>query len=154
MKMEELPPIVFWILLGLYVSWASRGMGIGTLYYPGPGLMPFYLGIGLVLISVYMLFCLFLKKSRGEDKTGPPWRRIGYLRIAVVVTALIIYSLVIEQVGYIVATLILMAILFGSAGTKKTYAVIASLLTVLITYLGFTYLGLRFPPGILTVLGF
>jgi putative tricarboxylic transport membrane protein len=154
MKMEELPPIVFWILLGLYVSWASRGMGVGTLYYPGPGLMPFYLGIGLVLISVYMLFRLCIKKSSEEEKAGPPWRRVGYFRIAIVITALIIYSLVIEQVGYIVATLILMAILFGGSGTKKTYAVIASLVTVLITYLGFTYLGLRFPPGILTVLGF
>jgi putative tricarboxylic transport membrane protein len=154
MRMNELPPIVFWILLGLYVSRASRGMGIGTLYYPGPGLMPFYLGIGLVLIAVYMLFRLFLKKSREEEKTAPPWRRIAYVRIAIVVTALIIYSFVIEQVGYIVATLILMAVLFGTAGTKKTYAVIASLVTVLVTYFGFTYLGMRFPPGILAVLGF
>ena len=153
MKTEELPPILFWILLGLYVSWASRGMGIGTLYYPGPGLMPFYLGIALVLISVYMLFRLFIKRTSEEEEPGIDWRRIRYFRMAVVVTALIIYSLVIEQVGYIVATLILMVILFGGSGTTKTYAVVASLVTVLITYFGFTYLGLRFPPGLLAVFG-
>jgi putative tricarboxylic transport membrane protein len=153
MKIRELFPILFWIAVGLYVSFTSRGLGVGTLYYPGPGLMPFYLGVGLTLISLVMLFLLFVKKS-GEGKEAKfSWGRINYSKIAVVVGALIIYSLVIDQLGYIVATLILMFIMFWGAGSKKTYAVIASLLAVLITYFVFTYLGLRFPPGILEALG-
>jgi putative tricarboxylic transport membrane protein len=115
--------------------------------------MPFYLGLGLVLLSISMLVYLFLKRSRLDDKAGKRSQAIDYLRIVLVVAALVVYSLVIEKLGYITATLILLVILFICAGSKKTTAVIASILTLLITYLGFTYLGVRFPPGILTVFG-
>ena len=128
-------------------------MGVGTLYRPGPGLMCFYLGWGLVLLSVAMLLRLFLQKSKEEEKLGKRPRAIDYPKIAIVVAALVVYSLVIEKVGYMVATLFLLVILFLCAGSKRTSAVIASVLTLLITYFGFTYLGVRFPPGILTVFG-
>ena len=153
MRTRELPPILFFLLLGLYVSWASRGMGVGTLYRPGPGLMSFYVGLGLVLLAVGMLFRLFLERPKAEEKVGKPLRAIDYPKIALVVAALVIYALVIEKVGYIVATLFLLVILFLCAGSKRGSAVIASILTLLITYFGFTYLGVRFPPGILTVFG-
>jgi putative tricarboxylic transport membrane protein len=153
MRTRELPPILFFLLLGLYVSWASRGLGLGSLYQPGPGLMPFYLGLGLVLLSVAMLLRLFLQRPKEEEKVGKRPQAIDYPRIALVVTALVVYSLVIENLGYIPATLVLLVILFLCAGSKRTSAVIASIATLLITYFGFTYLGVRFPPGILTVFG-
>ena len=153
MRTRELPPILFFLSLGLYVSWASRGMGMGTLYQPGPGLMPYYLGLGLALLAVGMILRLFLKRSREEEKVKKRPKAIDYPKIALVVAALIVYSLVIENVGYIVATLFLLVILFLCAGSKRTSAVIASVLTLLITYFGFTYLGVRFPPGILTAFG-
>jgi len=153
MRTRELPPILFFLLLGLYVSWASRGMGVGTLYRPGPGLMSFYVGLGLVLLAVGMLLRLFLQKPEGEEKAGKHLQAIDYPKIAIVMAALVAYSLVIEKVGYIVATLVLLFILFLCAGSKRCSAVIASVLTLRITYIGFTYLGVRFPPGILTVFG-
>jgi putative tricarboxylic transport membrane protein len=153
MRIKELPPILFFLLLGLYVAWASRRLGVGTLYYPGSGLMSFYLGLGLALLSFSMLLHLFLRRSKQEEKAEKRLQAIHYPRIALVVTALVVYSLVIEKLGYIVATLFLLLILFLCAGSKKTSAVICSILTLFITYFGFTYLGVRFPPGILTVFG-
>jgi len=153
MRIRELPPLLFFLLLGLYVSWVSRGLGVGTLYRPGPGLMSYYVGLGLVLLSVGMLFRLFLRKPEGEEETGKPEREIQYPKIGLVVASLIVYALVIEKVGYIVATLFLLVILFLCAGSRRGSAVIASILALLITYFGFTYLGVRFPPGILTVFG-
>jgi putative tricarboxylic transport membrane protein len=152
MRTKELPPILFFLSLGLYVTWASRGLGVGTLYRPGPGLMPFYLGLGLVLVASMLLY-LSLERSQKEEKAGKQVQAIDYLRIAIVVTALVVYSLVIEKLGYIAATLFLLVILYFCSGSKKTFAVMASILTVLITYFGFTYLGVRFPPGILAVFG-
>lgn len=153
MKIRELPPILFFLLLGLYVSWASRGMGVGTLYRPGSGLMSYYVGLGLVLLSVGMLLRLFLNRSKEEEKVGKSLQAIDYPKVALVVASLVVYSLVIESLGYLVATLFLLVILFLCAGSKRTSAVVASILTLLITYFGFTYLGVRFPPGILTVFG-
>ena len=153
MKFRELPPILFFLFLGLYVSWVSRGLGVGTLYRPGPGLMSYYVGLALVLLSLGMIAHLFFKRPKGGDKAAKPAEAINYPKIAIVVAALVVYSLVIEPVGYIVATLILLVILFVCAGSKKTPAVIASILTLLITYFGFTYLGVRFPSGLLTIFG-
>jgi asparagine N-glycosylation enzyme membrane subunit Stt3 len=128
-------------------------MGVGTLYQPGPGLMPYYVGLGLVLLSVGMILRLFLKKPKEEEKVGRSPQAIHYPKVALVVTALVVFSLVIEKLGYIPSTLFLLVILFLCAGSKRTSAVIASILTLVITYFGFTYLGVRFPPGILTVFG-
>ncbi len=128
-------------------------MGVGTLYRPGPGLMPYYLGLSLVLLAVGMILRMFLKRSKEEEKVEKRPKAIDYPRIALVVASLVAYSLVIETAGYIVATLFLLVILFLCAGSKKTSALIASVVTLLVTYFGFTYLGVRFPPGILTVLG-
>ena len=153
MKTRELPPILFFLLLGLYVSWASRAMGVGTLYRPGPGLMSFYVGIILVLVSAGMLIRVFLKRPKGEEEGGRRAEPIDYPKILIVVTALVVYSLVVEKVGYLITTFFLLIILFFCAGSKKTTAVIASILTLFITYFGFTYLGVRFPPGILTAFG-
>ena len=153
MKLRELPPILFFLFLGLYVSWVSRGLGVGTLYRPGPGLMSYYVGLALVLLSVGMIIHQFLKRPKGGEKAGGPSKAVGYPKMALVVAALVVYSLVFEQVGYIVTTLILLIILFLCAGSKRTSAVIASILTLLITYFGFTYLGVRFPSGVLTVFG-
>jgi putative tricarboxylic transport membrane protein len=126
---------------------------LGTLYRPGPGLMPYYLGVGLVLLAVGMILRMVLTRSKEEEKGKNRPKAIDYPKIALVVAALVVYSLVIEKVGYIVATLFLLVILFLCAGSKRTSAVIASVLTLLITYFGFTYLGVRFPPGILTGFG-
>ncbi len=128
-------------------------MGVGTLYRPGPGLMPYYLGLGLIFLALGMILRMVLKRSKEEEQVEKRPKAIDYPRIALVVSALVVYSLVLEPVGYIVATLFLLVILFLCAGSKRTPAVIASILTLLITYFGFTYLGVRFPPGILTVLG-
>lgn len=152
MKIRELPPILFFLLLGLYVSWASRGMGVGTLYRPGPGLMSYYVGLGLVLLSAGMLLYLILKRPNGKEKAGKR-EPIDYPKIGLVVAVLVAYALFIEKVGYIPATLVLLIVLFLCAGSKRVSAVVASILTLLITYFGFTYLGVRFPPGILTMFG-
>ena len=82
MKTRELPPILFFLLLGLYVSWASRAMGVGTLYRPGPGLMSFYVGIILVLVSAGMLIRVFLKRPKGEEEGGKRAEPIDYPKIA------------------------------------------------------------------------
>jgi putative tricarboxylic transport membrane protein len=152
MKTKELLVVIFWMLMGVYVSWASVRLGVGTLYYPGAGLMPFYLGLCLILLSLVLLFRLLLKRAKEGESAKP--RSIRYAQIAILVGALVVYSMVIDRIGYIVATLILLAVLFWTAGTKKVFAVIASIVTVAITFYGFTYLGLRFPPGVLTILGF
>ena len=68
--------------------------------------------------------------------------------------ALFAYAILIEPLGFILTTFFTMTLLFRSAGFKRwSLAVAYSAGVVLITYFLFTYLGVRFPPGVLRALG-
>ena len=142
----------FWLALGLFVVIYSYTLGLGKLIDPGPGLLPFLLGlIFLILSSVRLVTVIQLREA---EETGEEKKKIEYWRIILIVVALLIWAFVLESLGFLIATFILMTLLYRAAGFNKWYAAIFwGLITVLVTYFVFTYLGVRFPPGILRTLG-
>ena len=77
-----------------------------------------------------------------------------YKKVVLVVAALFAYAILIEPLGFLPTTFLTMTFLFRSAGFKRwSLAAAYSAGVVLITYFLFTYLGVRFPPGILRPLG-
>lgn len=157
MKKHDFYAAIFWIALGIFVSiYAYAKLGIGTLNAPGPGLMPFILGI---LFSILALFALIrILRRRGqqnrtkEDESDQ--HETVYKKVILVVVALFAYALLLEPLGFILTTFLTMTLLFRSAGFKRWIIAAAySGVVVLITYFLFTYLGVRFPPGILRALG-
>ena len=44
-----------WMLLGLGVSFRSLNLKLGSFVSPGAGLMPFLLGVGLIICSLIVL---------------------------------------------------------------------------------------------------
>jgi putative tricarboxylic transport membrane protein len=137
----------------------SHNLGLGRLSSAGPGLMPFLIG-SLLLVSALGLFYTTIKKSRidGRDpnvnKHAEETSEISLKKSIIVIASLILYALVMEQLGFLVATFLLLSVLFHALGVKRLPAVAGSLATVLICYFAFTYLGQRFPPGLLRYLGF
>ena len=150
MEKYHIFPIIFWIGVSLFIVVLSYKLGLGGLHNPGPGLWPFILGILLLIISLYLLLRhLFRMGAKGEtvkEEQG----QISFWRISLVLVLLFAYSLLLEKLGYLIATFMLLSILSKSMGSKKwTSVLIGSVLTVLVTYFVFTSLGLRFPKGIL-----
>ena len=157
MRKNGLYDTIFWIALGIFVSiYAYAKLGIGTLNAPGPGLMPFILGI---LFSILALFALIriLRRTEQQNITKEEesdQHETVYKKVILVVVALFAYALLLEPLGFILTTFITMILLFRSAGFKRWIIAAAySAIVVLITYFLFTYLGVRFPPGILRALG-
>jgi putative tricarboxylic transport membrane protein len=142
----------FWLALGLFVVTYSYTLGLGKLIDPGPGLLPFLLGlIFLILSSVRLITVMQLREA--EEKREEK-KKVEYWRIILIVVALLIWAFVLESLGFLIATFILMTLLYRAAGFNKWYAATFwGLVTVLVTYFVFTYLGVRFPPGILRTLG-
>jgi hypothetical protein len=66
-----------------------------------------------------------------------------------VLASLFVYPLLLERLGYLITTLLVLIILFRSMNNRWSSVLLASVLTVLVSYLLFTYLGIRFPKGIL-----
>jgi putative tricarboxylic transport membrane protein len=136
--MKKYHPIIIaiWIGLSLCLIVFSYKLGLGKLRSPGPGLMPFSIGGLLLLISLCLLMVDLFKKS-AEDKPS-----------------LILYGLLLERLGFPVTTFLLLLFLFRIMGVRWLTALVASALTVLITYGSFTYLGVRLPSGIFRLMGF
>ena len=162
MRKSGLYTMLFWVALGIFVSaYAYIKLGIGKFNAPGSGLMPFLLGILFGLLALYKLAMVLLKHREPEgqqkkagDEEGTEKTPKLYRKLALIVGTLFAYAILIEPLGFILTTFFTMTLLFRSAGFKRwSLAVAYSAGVVLITYFLFTYLGVRFPPGILRALG-
>ena len=151
-KKYDLTIRFFWLVLGLFVVIYSYTLGLGRLIDPGPGLLPFLLGLIFLILSSVRLVTVM--KSRETEETGEEKKKTEYWRVVLIVVALLIWAFVLESLGFLIATLILMTLLYHAAGFKKWYvSIFWGFITVLITDFVFTYLGVRFPPGILRPIG-
>lgn len=145
---------VFWIGLSLFIIFFSNKYGLGAFHNPGPGLMPFVLGLLLLVISFYLLMSSLLKRSRGDETRTEGQSRINFRKVILVLASMFFYGLFLERLGYLIVSSLTMILLFWGVGLKRLRSILfASGLTVLVTYFLFTYLGVRFPAGVLKFLG-
>jgi putative tricarboxylic transport membrane protein len=110
--------------------------------------MSFLLGLILVLLSLYSLILSLLKKAGEEGSAKEGRSKANYGKIALVLVALVMYSFILEKLGFVITTWIFLFLLFRSMGNRWITTLIGSTFTVLATYFVFTFFGVRFPPGI------
>ncbi len=157
MRKRYIVAAVFWVALGLFVAiWAYTKLGVGTLNAPGAGLFPFSLGLLFALLAIPAMIRILRRKGQPEEpaKEDSEQHEAVYGKVILVVIALFAYAILLEPLGFILTTFFTMALLFRSAGFKRwIIAIVYSGVVVFITYLLFTYLGVRFPPGVLRAVG-
>ncbi len=142
-------PIFFWIGLGLVVMCLSYSLGLGGLHNPGPGLMPFLLGSLLCVISFYFLLMFLYSKVDRDEGEQVEQGQVNSWRLCLVLASLFAYALLLEPLGFPVTTLLILIILFRSMNNRWLSVLFASFVTVFLSYVIFSYLGVRFPKGIL-----
>ena len=142
MKKGDLIIAIVWMMLGVAITIASCHLGLGNLTRPGDGLMSFGVGILLSICAFPILIRSFLngRKARQKEEQGI-WSGVDFKKIALVLASLIVYSLLLERLGYLVATFLMVLVLFKAVGSQRwTWAVIAAFLTVSLTYVVFVVL--------------
>jgi putative tricarboxylic transport membrane protein len=148
--------IVFWFALSFFLIIVSYQEGLGHLHKPGPGLWPFLIGVGFLLLNLLQVYHEVAARrvaKRAEDQPSEGQEKINVRKINMVFISLIVYGLLFTILGFIVDTFLLLLLLFWGMGIKPITAVISSLITVLGSHFLFTYLGVRFPLGILRLIG-
>jgi len=143
-------PMICWIGLGVFAMFASYRLGLGGLGNPGPGLMPFLLGLLLCVTAVYTLFTfLHEKMDRGTLAVSEAQHPTNFGRLGLVLASILAYSLFFERLGFLVTTFVALLVLFRIMNNRWFTAVVVSVVTALVSYGLFTYLGVQFPKGIL-----
>jgi putative tricarboxylic transport membrane protein len=148
---------LFWVILGAIVAFGSYRLGLGRLLEPGPGLMPCVLGAVMCVLALFKLAGQRRadRKSKDAREGNLAGLRRGIGSIAVVCVALFAYAFLLELLGYLIITFVVMAFLLRAAGSTRWLSILTySAVITLVSYFGFSYLGTRFPPGLLSIPGF
>jgi len=142
--MRDLRSGFFFFGLSLFVLWESLRAGLGTLKEPGSGFLSFCAGIvlsGLSFILIYRGWGI-----RESLKAHPR-------RVIVALISLFVNSLVMETVGFYVATFFLVAILFQIGEPRRRWVLLG--MSTLVTFLSYLVFGILlhvyFPRGFLGI---
>jgi putative tricarboxylic transport membrane protein len=148
---RPLIPLFFWVALSLFIMFMSYRLDLGGFREPGPGMMPFLIALTLFLVTAPLLVTSLLRAGN-RDKTVKEemGHQASFAKITLLVMCLVAYGLLLERLGYVIATFLLLAGLFRLTGNRRWVAIlISSALIALGTYFAFNFCGLKLPMGIL-----
>ncbi len=136
----------FGIFFSVTMMIGSIGYRLGTPSEPQPGFFPFLAGGILVVLSTILLVRAFSGRGEEAEPFGELWRP------AILAIGLFLYSLLLDSMGYIIATIILSMVVLRVLDTKAWLKLVAiSLILSVGTYFLFDrLLDVPLPLGILT----
>jgi putative tricarboxylic transport membrane protein len=137
-------------LFGVIILFEASRLGLGSLRRPGPGFLPFYFGLLLAVVAFFSFAKNVSRAKRAHWNVDQRFFHGSVFNVAATTGAAVIYVLIFPWLGFLLSTFILLVALFKAAGIRKwTYNLLASFLTVSITYLVFSsWLSIRFQKGI------
>jgi len=138
--------VIFSVIYCIGAVWLK----IGNPSNPGPGFMPFLLGIFLGGLSIINLFISFRNVATADPKSEERSFSLGIMwKPMMSFVAVMVYGLILMHIGYLVSTFLLMFFLFKVGGGESQgwfTAFIATILTNALSYLIFgVWLGTQFP---------
>jgi putative tricarboxylic transport membrane protein len=136
---------LFGILLGAAVIIGSVRLRLGTPTEPQPGFFPFMAGMILIVLCGLLLIRAFFGRSLGGETLGEIRRPV------ILILGLFVYSVVIDLLGYVIATMILSGVVLRVLDTKGWWKIAAiSVVLSFGTYFLFDrLLDVPLPAGIL-----
>jgi putative tricarboxylic transport membrane protein len=141
---------LFWLLLGIGIAISSLRYGLGTFHEPGPGFTTFFAGSILSFLSL-LLFLFSFKNRAAGDRLRELWAGLETGKVFYAVLLLGVYTLLLRPVGFLIATFLLLFLLFRIKATYRLWTIF--LLSFLVTagaYLVFeVWLQVQLPKGIL-----
>jgi hypothetical protein len=119
----------------------SLALRLGTPTSPGPGFFPFWLCVGLAVVAMGLLLA-----DRAATAPG-----VGAGQAVVAAAAVAGYGLLLEPLGFVLATFVLLAFLWRVVARRPTLrAVAGAAMATAATWLVFdVLLRVRFPRGVL-----
>lgn len=132
-------------LFSLYVCVESVRLGLGTYQQPGAGFVPFCAAVILGALSLALIVLAFLL----DPKKGETWHNPD--RIVMVFLAILGFTLLLEWLGFILSTLLLIGFLLKVVERRGwSFSVGVALLVAGASYVVFdVWLRAQLPAGVL-----
>lgn len=145
MKLSDIGTASLLIAFGAGTAWQAKILSIGVPRAPGPGFFPFCLGVLLIGVGLIIFAQGLKQKTEGREVGQGKWR--AYAALA----AVFIYSFIMEPLGYLLATFLLMYFLVTMMIRKKWwFGPLVACLFSLASYVLFgVWLKILLPKGIL-----
>jgi putative tricarboxylic transport membrane protein len=102
MKVSDLGSSLCLMVIGSLTAWQAQKLSVGDYHAPGPGFFPFFLSL-LLIISGIAIFIQGLREKPEKEEKAP-----RKMRVAVTLAAIFIYPFLLEPLGYILTTFLLM----------------------------------------------
>ncbi len=151
MKKFDLISSAFWLVVGFLICEESYRIHLGNFRSPGPGFLPF--GAGIVLGGLALIIMLkSLRKTFGQKKAF--WEeRNRWPKVAMTLILIFVYGLLLDTLGFLLTTFLIMGFLFRGIEPQRWRTVIAgAVLSALGSYLIFqVWLDVELPKGFLGI---
>jgi putative tricarboxylic transport membrane protein len=145
-RMRDVAAAAVLLLVGLAAFVQGRGLPFGSIAAPGPGFFPRVVAAALAVVAILLLSRALAARQEPAGSSVPPDARI---RLTAVVGALFAFTAVLEPLGFLAATFLLMVVLFRVVERHRWTIVVAeSAAAAVASHVLFkTWLGVRLPPG-------
>jgi len=141
-----------WIGMGIVVCLISWKFQLGSFHEPGSGFLGFIAGLFVSLVGLIMVLPRFLSKAPdpNDSSSGSSFRIASWPRLAYTMALLLVYGLLLEPLGYVITTFLVMwGLFYDRHRSNLVSSCFASLVSVGATYLVFEiWLLCQFPRGI------
>jgi putative tricarboxylic transport membrane protein len=142
---------LFFLALAAFICQQSMGYGVGTLDRPGPGFLSFGAGAAMGLLALAFLIGTFLKGQANSEPSGEAEESGHTAKVVAISVALFVYAVVVNWLGFLLATLLFVFFLFRIVETESWWrSLLKGLLVTAGNYLVFVvWLGINLPKGVL-----
>jgi putative tricarboxylic transport membrane protein len=141
--------LIIWILVGLLAIGFSCELGLVYASTPGPGLVPFLLGLFIIAISLFLFIASILRRVPRNLVANSTKVEENHLRILIVSAGLFAYAFLLDTLGYLICAYLLLVFLFRITNLGWKFTLLGSIIIVLLTNFGFDLLGVQLPKGII-----
>jgi putative tricarboxylic transport membrane protein len=140
---------ILWVVVGAVVVTQARDLEYVAEYGPGPGFLPYWLGVGFILLGLALLAQVTFRRQEKETLSLPS--KHAAWQMFLVMLGFFGFVLLGEKVGFLIGIGLLFLFLLSAVerkGWKVSLAI--SLINTLVFWAIFELgLSLRLPPGLL-----
>lgn len=141
------------LAISAFILVQGRELGLGQPSNPGSGFILFWTGAIMTALSAVLLGQSLMPARRDAPGLGAPFAGLRWGKVVYVVALMAVYAAVLETVGFVLSTLVLLLVLFKTVDPQSwRVSILGSVLTTLGAWGVFVaWLGTQMPVGTLFI---